>query len=366
MRQKVQELVLKGYRLDAVEKMLQREYNIAANKAEFLARNETGIMLAEYKRVTYQEMGFDKFIWKTITDGRERELHRKLNGKIFRYDNPPVIDERTGQRGLPQEAYNCRCDAIPYRDDNLFIKTEYKDGQLQLARNSSEDVEWITVKGHHIPIRAGQTKEEAVKKFIEEQSCKTGKSIAGVKQGKPMSYRKANGGRVNPNFKKGGGYEYNCQTCVAVFEARLRGYDIEAVPYTKGNTAMENLGRKPWTAYKTRSGDYPKQITVKVTNKESCEKWLKANIKPGQRYAFGYENYSTDTGHVLEVKKGLFNSLQFYDPQSGKHLTAKEALKNVCFRKILPQGRYRFYPIVFRVDNTQINEELISEILDYK
>lgn len=135
MRQRVQDLVLKGYRTDAVEKMLQREYNIGANKAKFLAQNETSIMLAEYKRVTYQEMGFDKFIWRTIMDGREREEHKKLNGRIFRYDDPPIIDERTGLRGLPGQTYNCRCEAIPYRDDNPFIKTEIKNGQLQLTKS---------------------------------------------------------------------------------------------------------------------------------------------------------------------------------------------------------------------------------------
>lgn len=107
MRRKIQKYVLQGYRLDKIEKLIKQEYPKVAYKAKFLAQNETSIMLAEYKRVTYQEMGFDKFIWRTITDGRERKLHEELHGKIFRYDNPPVIDERTGQRGLPGETYNC-------------------------------------------------------------------------------------------------------------------------------------------------------------------------------------------------------------------------------------------------------------------
>lgn len=107
MRKKIQELVLKGYRPDRVQELLEKEYGIAGRKAKFLAQNETSIMLSEYKRVTYQEMGFDKFIWKTITDGRERELHKQLNNTTWSYDNPPVIDERTGQRGLPGQTYNC-------------------------------------------------------------------------------------------------------------------------------------------------------------------------------------------------------------------------------------------------------------------
>lgn len=107
MRAKIQELVLQGYRQDKIQELLQKEYGFMARKAKFLAQNETTIMLAEYKKVTYKEMGFDKFIWRTITDGRERELHKALNGTVWRYDDPPVIDERTGQRGLPGQTYNC-------------------------------------------------------------------------------------------------------------------------------------------------------------------------------------------------------------------------------------------------------------------
>lgn len=120
MREKVHKAILEGFREENVVKMLQTEYGIAERKAKFLAQNETSIMLAEYKKATYTAMGFDKFIWKTRMDGRERLLHKELNGKIFRFDEPPIIDERTGQRGLPGETYNCRCLLLPYRDNNIF------------------------------------------------------------------------------------------------------------------------------------------------------------------------------------------------------------------------------------------------------
>lgn len=123
MRERVQEIVLSGGRFDDVKRMLEKEYRIFGNKAKFLAQNETNIMLAEYKRVTYQEMGFDMFIWRTITDGRERDLHRHLNGRVFRYDDPPIIDLKTGRRGLPGQTYNCRCDAIPYTENTPFKHT---------------------------------------------------------------------------------------------------------------------------------------------------------------------------------------------------------------------------------------------------
>lgn len=126
MRRKIQELVLQGYRIDKVQELLQKEYGIAARKAKFLAQNETAIMLAEYKKVTYKEMGFNKFIWKTIMDGKERELHKQLNNTVWSYDDPPVIDERTGQKGLPGETYNCRCEQVPFRDDSFFIHKNLK------------------------------------------------------------------------------------------------------------------------------------------------------------------------------------------------------------------------------------------------
>lgn len=121
MRRKVQAAILDGFREEQVRKMLEKEYHIGVDKAKFLAQNETSIMIAELKKATYTQMGFEEFIWNTILDARERPLHRKLNGKIFRFDNPPVIDERTGQRGLPGETYNCRCGLTPIRRDSLFF-----------------------------------------------------------------------------------------------------------------------------------------------------------------------------------------------------------------------------------------------------
>lgn len=134
MREEVKKAILSGFREDEVQKMLMKEYNIGKNKAKFLAHNETSIMLAEYKKVTYKEMGFNEFIWQTIRDGRERPLHYALNATIWEFDNPPVIDERTGQKGLPGETYNCRCNLVPIRRDELFFGKEYEQSEKNKIR----------------------------------------------------------------------------------------------------------------------------------------------------------------------------------------------------------------------------------------
>lgn len=33
-----------------------------------------------------------------------------------------------------------------------------------------------------------------------------------------MNFTQADGGAPNPNFKKGGGYEKNCQSCVVAYD----------------------------------------------------------------------------------------------------------------------------------------------------
>ena len=80
-------------------------------------------------------MGFEHFIWNTILDSRERPLHRRLHGRIFRFDEPPVIDERTQQRGLPGETYNCRCSLTPIRIDSPFYSRQEVDRYANLKYN---------------------------------------------------------------------------------------------------------------------------------------------------------------------------------------------------------------------------------------
>lgn len=132
LREKVQTAILEGYRPDQVENMIKKEYPKLAHKAKFLAENETSIMLSALKKSMYKEMGFTEFIWQTILDGRERPLHKQLHGKVFSFDNPPVIDEDTGQTGLPGQTYNCRCNMIPIQRDSVFFTQEDLDEFAEL------------------------------------------------------------------------------------------------------------------------------------------------------------------------------------------------------------------------------------------
>ena len=102
-----------------------QEKRVSKDKARFLARNETSLLTAKYRQIRYEEIGIDKYEWSAVMDKRTRHLHKELNGKIFDFRNPPIIDAHTGQRGNPGETYNCRCLSIPIIPQHELLKREF-------------------------------------------------------------------------------------------------------------------------------------------------------------------------------------------------------------------------------------------------
>ena len=92
-----------------------RDYGFKADKrASLIARDQTSKLTSAFNAARMQSAGVEEFRWLHSKGGAEpRELHLKYDGQIFRYDDPPVIDERTGERGLAGFAVNCRCVCVP-------------------------------------------------------------------------------------------------------------------------------------------------------------------------------------------------------------------------------------------------------------
>jgi SPP1 gp7 family putative phage head morphogenesis protein len=124
----IETLVGENYEHGASTKTLARiieaRWGIAQRKANFLADQETSLMVAEYRIQTYKSIGSTHYVWRTRRDDRVRPTpdfpgtnnHRVLESAIFPWDKPPVVDRSTGRRCHPGQDFGCRCVPLPIID----------------------------------------------------------------------------------------------------------------------------------------------------------------------------------------------------------------------------------------------------------
>lgn len=127
LRHQVKDSFFKGDRYGSAVKMIQDSFQVSANKAKFLARQETHLLMTQYKQSRYVEAGVKSYRWRCVkmphdrspgehVKGNVRYSHGQLDGKVFSWDNPPVTSEpgaKNQRRNNPGQDYNCRCFAIP-------------------------------------------------------------------------------------------------------------------------------------------------------------------------------------------------------------------------------------------------------------
>lgn len=126
LRQKVYKNVEEGFRADKLIPIIQAEKNISYRKANFIAKQETSLLVSQYRQQRYVHAGLPRYRWRTSEDARVRpnlearrtghtaNNHRILNGRVFRWDEPPIVDSATGRRCHPGEDWGpCRCVADP-------------------------------------------------------------------------------------------------------------------------------------------------------------------------------------------------------------------------------------------------------------
>ncbi len=113
MREVVGQMAIDGESRITIANYIESQFKVSQRKAKFLARNESKIAVNEYLFAKYEEEGLYEFKWIANLDERVRQDHKDLNGVIFTKDNPPIINQKTGKRGLPGEDYNCRCTFVP-------------------------------------------------------------------------------------------------------------------------------------------------------------------------------------------------------------------------------------------------------------
>ena len=99
-----------GLRWEEIAKDLDDRFEVAEGHAQLVARDQVGKFMGELNQARQQELGVEKFIWRTAHDNRVRESHQELEGQVCSWDDPPEVD---GEPSIPGEPINCRCQAEP-------------------------------------------------------------------------------------------------------------------------------------------------------------------------------------------------------------------------------------------------------------
>jgi len=113
----ITDATFRGLRAEAFADELGKRLGISRQEAQARA---TGLVVRVNAEVTIErhtKLGVNEYIWRASPDSLTRWWHRDLNGKRFRYDNPPMGGGAGPKdRGNPGTATNkrgCRCQAIP-------------------------------------------------------------------------------------------------------------------------------------------------------------------------------------------------------------------------------------------------------------
>lgn len=122
-----------------IVKEIQRTYSINRKRAELIARDQTAKLNGQIQRAQQMDAGIKEYIWYSCRDSRVRESHRKLDGKKFSWQEPPVVDAKTGRRCHPGQDYQCRCIGRPvFNRDTISLPIAEADSDIKMMIRGKE------------------------------------------------------------------------------------------------------------------------------------------------------------------------------------------------------------------------------------
>jgi SPP1 gp7 family putative phage head morphogenesis protein len=106
--------ITSGAGLQDLVPALQKYEGMTHRRARNIALDQTRKTYNAINRGRMEAIGVRQFMWHHSGGGAHpREDHIEMDGKIYSFDDLPVIDRRTGERGIPGQAPNCRCTMSP-------------------------------------------------------------------------------------------------------------------------------------------------------------------------------------------------------------------------------------------------------------
>ncbi|MDY6450700.1 phage head morphogenesis protein [Acinetobacter faecalis] len=111
--QRVQDLsiraIIEGGRADEISGLIMATGQVTKVRADTIARTEVSRASTIFTKARAESLGSEGYIWRSAEDADVRDRHRELNGKFFKWDEPPIADEKSGIRAHAGCIWNCRC-----------------------------------------------------------------------------------------------------------------------------------------------------------------------------------------------------------------------------------------------------------------
>ena len=141
-------------------------------------------------------------------------------------------------------------------------------------------------------------------------------------QGKPMNVTTAVSG-ANPYHDLGPEYQYNCQRCIVATEARMRGYDVQALA-TYDNDTMPS-GSNYLSNFNNADMHLIRHTTANA-NRRDVEAQM-AEMGNGSRAVMAF-SWSGGGGHVINVVQSRGRT-RYYDGQIGMEVSASHLFNSI-------------------------------------
>lgn len=91
-----------GQSSTALRETIRATYPQPVNRARLIANDQVGKLNARLTQYRQEAMGIKEYRWRGVLDARERPEHRRREGDVFKWSNPPYD-------GHPGQAIQCRC-----------------------------------------------------------------------------------------------------------------------------------------------------------------------------------------------------------------------------------------------------------------
>lgn len=95
-------------RAASISQKIMRTGDVTRARAMLIARTEVARTASGLVEARSLHVGSEGYIWRTVGDGDVRKEHKKLNGRFFKWSDPPVSGS-SGEKAHAGQIYNCRC-----------------------------------------------------------------------------------------------------------------------------------------------------------------------------------------------------------------------------------------------------------------